>query len=222
MTYEEYEKALSAPRIGKYLSACDGDKNKALMLYRYNIKLSQKFHGMLCVLEVALRNAIDTHFKTKLGDDNWIDNQARRGFLVDNQDAIFRERDRLFRNRKYIHDRLVSSLSFGVWTFMFSDKCYRNSGKTLLQIFPNKTHGLKQSEIYKELEKIRTFRNRIAHHESLCFDRTGALGVEYVQEIFSLIAKYIGFLGYSTGELLFGVDSPASTIVKVDKLISSI
>ena len=42
MKYEEYEKALSVPRIGKYKIACNGDKNKALISYRYNIKLCQK------------------------------------------------------------------------------------------------------------------------------------------------------------------------------------
>jgi len=35
MKYERYETALSAARIGKYKSACYGDKNKALILYRY-------------------------------------------------------------------------------------------------------------------------------------------------------------------------------------------
>jgi hypothetical protein len=222
MTFVEYEKALSKPRIGKYLSACGGDKNKALILYRYNIKLCQKFYGWLGVLEVVLRNAVDDHFKEQLGDSDWLVTQATSGFLVNYQTKIFDEYTNLLRDGRYNHDRLVSSLSLGVWVFMFSKACYRNSGQTLLRIFPNKTPGLGQSEIHKELHRIRSFRNRIAHHESLCFDRTGGVGVEYVQEIFSLITKYIGFLGYNAGELLFGVDSPLPTIEKVDKLISSI
>jgi len=43
MKYEEYEKALSVPRIGKYKIACNGDKNKALILYRYNINFVKNF-----------------------------------------------------------------------------------------------------------------------------------------------------------------------------------
>jgi hypothetical protein len=95
MKYEEYERALSIPRTGKYLLACNEDKNKALILYRYNIKLSQKFYGLLGVLEVVLRNAIDAPFKAQLGDNNWIENQAQDGFLVDSQEVIFKERDKL-------------------------------------------------------------------------------------------------------------------------------
>jgi hypothetical protein len=218
MKYEEYEKALSVPRIGKYLLACKGDKNKALILYRYNIKLCQKFYGVLGVLEVVLRNAIDAHFREQLQDPNWIENQATTGFLVPSRKEIFKERDKLREKRACTHDRLVASLSLGCWTFMFSRNCYRNSGKTLLRIFPHKAPGLNQSDIYGDLDIIRAFRNRIAHHEPLCFDNAGAVNVAYVQNILSLIIKYIGFLGYNTNELLFGVDPPSSTILKIEKL----
>ena len=70
MKYEKYEMTLSVPRIGKYKAACNGDKNKALILYRYNIKLCQTFHGVLEVLEVLLRNVINEHYKKCLQDIN--------------------------------------------------------------------------------------------------------------------------------------------------------
>jgi len=218
MKYEQYEIALSVPRIGKYRLACKGDKNKALILYRYNIKLCQKFYGVLGVFEVVLRNAMNEHFKTQLNDSDWLITQAQSGFLVNYRDAIFKERDKLANNRKYTHDKLVASLSLGVWTFMLSRNCYKSSGKTLLRIFPDKTHGLNRRDIYADLDKIRTFRNRIAHHEPVCFDSTGTINVAYVQEIFSLIVKYISFMGYKTNELLYGVENPLQTIGKIDKL----
>jgi hypothetical protein len=77
MKYEDYEKALSVPRIGKYLIACKGDKNMALILYRYNIKLCQKFYGVLGVLEVSLRNAVNQHFINRLKDNDWLLSQSR-------------------------------------------------------------------------------------------------------------------------------------------------
>jgi hypothetical protein len=222
MKYKEYEIALSVPRIGKYLLACKGDKNRALILYRYNIKLGQKFYGVLGVLEVALRNAINEHFKIQLNDNDWLVTQSQSGFLVNCQEAIFKERNKLVNNRKYTHDKLVASLSVGTWTFMFSKKCYKNSGKTLLQIFPNKTHGLNRKDIYADLDKIRTFRNRIAHHEPLCFDSSDTINVEYAKEIYTLIIRYIDFLGYSSYELLYGVEIPLSTIEKINELAKTI
>ena len=82
MKYKEYEKALSVPRIGRYNIACNGDKNKTLILYRYNIKLCQKFYGVLGVLEVVLRNTINEHYKVFLHDNNWLITQSQNGFLV--------------------------------------------------------------------------------------------------------------------------------------------
>lgn len=120
MKYSEYEKALSTPRLNKYKIACLNDKNKTLMLYRYNIKLCQKFYGVLGVLEIVLRNAINDHYMTQLSDDEWLISQAASGFLYSSQNDIFRERDKLVRMNVYTHDKLVASLSFGTWTIMFS------------------------------------------------------------------------------------------------------
>ena len=222
MKYEEYEKALSVPRIGKYKIACNGDKNKALILYRYNIKLCQKFYGILGVLEVVLRNAINEHYKTILYDNNWLITQAHNGFLVNYQETIFKERDKLIHNYKYTHDKLVASLSFGVWTFLFSRNCYKNSGKTLLQILPKKTHGLSLKDIYADLDKIRAFRNRIAHHEPLCFDSSDKVNVAYAREIYTLTIRYIDFMSYCSNELLYGIEAPLSTIEKIDELAKTI
>ncbi|GHT17646.1 hypothetical protein FACS189429_2190 [Bacteroidia bacterium] len=222
MNFGEYEKALSVPRIGKYRIACKGDKNRALILYRYNIKLCQKFYGVAGVLEVVLRNAVNEHFKMRLSDNDWLVTQATSGFLLNYQDTVFSERDKLIRNGKYTHDKLVSSLTFGVWTFMFSRNCYKNSGKTLLQIFPAKAHGLNQRDIYADLDKIRTFRNRIAHHEPLCFNALSEVNVDNAQEVFDLIIKYLNFLGYDTHELLYGIESPTATMLKIKELADAL
>jgi hypothetical protein len=218
MKYDAYEKALSVPRIGKYRAACMGDKNRALILYRYNIKLCQKFYGVLGVLEVVLRNAINGHYTTRLADNEWLITQAQTGFLVNYRDAIFKEKDKLVSKHNYTHDKLVASLSLGIWTFMFSRNCYKNAGKTLLQIFPNKARGLNQKDIYDDLDRIRLFRNRIAHHEPLCFNRMGKIHVDYVRDIYDLITKYVEFLGYRTNELFYGVETPVSTIEKIKNM----
>ena len=222
MKYEDYEKALSKPRLEKYKIACNGDKNKALILYRYNIKLCQRLYGVLSVFEIVLRNSINEHFIIQLSDNNWIETQATTGFLHSSQSEIFREIDKLVSNGKYTHDKLMSSLSLGTWTFMFSKSCYKKSGKTLLKIFPQKTLGMNQSDIYRELDRIRLFRNRIAHHEPLCFDHSGNIYVDYIQYIYDLIIKYIQFMDYKIAEILFGVEAPVATITKIKELADNL
>ena len=74
----------------------------------------------------------------------------------------------------------------------------------LLQIFPNRTPGLAQRPIYNELQDIKSFRNRIAHHEAICFNSAGDVDLDYAREKLELIKKYVVFLGYNPVELFWG------------------
>lgn len=81
MKYPEYERAFSAARLNKYLTACGGNTAKALILYRHNVKLCQKFYGMLNIFEVILRNDINEHYKAYFNDSDWIRSQLAPGPL---------------------------------------------------------------------------------------------------------------------------------------------
>ena len=82
MKYPEYESAFSAARLNKYVIACGGNTTKALILYRHNVKLCQKFYGMLNVFEVTLRNAINEHYKSYFKDPDWIRTQLATGRML--------------------------------------------------------------------------------------------------------------------------------------------
>lgn len=87
----------------------------------------------------------------------------------------------------YNNDKMVIAFTFGFWTYLFTRRNYRIGGKTLLQVFLNKAHGLKQTDIYKQLTTIREFRNRIAHHKPICFNATHAINTRYAKEHYELI-----------------------------------
>jgi hypothetical protein len=222
MKYIEFETVLSKPRLGKYLQACKNDKQKALRLYRYNVRLCQKFYGALGILEVALRNAINEHYLRELNDPDWLVTQAGNGFLKKYRGLILKEQADLVKRGVYTNDRLLSTLTFGVWAYMFSRRCYKNSGKTLLRIFPKKAHGRSANHIYCDLDAIRIFRNRIAHHESLCFSKIDCIDLTEAERIMALIQEYLKYLGYNPKEILYGVELPVSTIEKIKELQSTI
>lgn len=216
MKYRDFQIALSVPRIDKYKDACGGDKQKALILYRWNINLCQEFYGVLGAFEVVLRNAIDRHYASVLTDPNWLETKANDGTF----DPIFStkintEITKLRREGRYTHNRLVASLSFGTWTALFTRNNYRVLGSNLLNIFPHRTHGLGQAAIYNELSLIRTFRNRVAHYEPICFDTTGNINAQFAENLYILIVKYFNFLGYSENEILYGIPKPYNTIRKI-------
>ncbi len=222
MKYSEYEKAFSPARLNKYLVACGGNTSKALNLYRHNVKLCQKFYGILNIFEVVLRNAINAHYQSVFNDTDWMANQMEAGGMIENaphKNEVCRIVATLRQNGRYTNDRVVSSVSFGFWTYLFTRQPFRLGGQNLLRIFPNRTAGLGQRAVFNELQEIKNFRNRIAHHEAICFDENGNIDMTITQSKYALILKYIDFLGYQSGHLFYGVDIlPDSTIAKIEAL----
>ena len=71
MRYEEFEDAFSSDRMSKYVTACNGDTRRSMMLYRCNLRLSQEMFTLISCFEVTLRNRIDRQLKAHLGGD-WL------------------------------------------------------------------------------------------------------------------------------------------------------
>lgn len=222
MKYTDYERAFSQARLSKYLSACNHDCANALTLYRYNTKLCQKFYGVLNLFEVVFRNAINEHYKKHFADNDWIVTQSNHEGMLEFSPAlpqVTKQLNKLQAAGTYTHNWLVSSVSFGFWTYLFTKIPFHIGGKTLLQIFPNKQVGLGQKAIYKELRDIKDFRNRIAHQEPICFNSQGDKDVTFAQDNYTQIFRYISFLGYSKDELFWGFDvDPTPTINKIMSL----
>jgi hypothetical protein len=99
---------------------------------------------------------------------------------------------------------------------MFNKIPFNAGGKKILEVFPNKQVGLGQKAVYNELQDIKQFRNRIAHHEPICFDISWNRNMEYAQHNYKQILKYVSFLGYSDKQILYGYD------VQTEELINKI
>ena len=131
MKYNECLQVLSPARLNKYAQACGNDKAKTLRLYQYNIKLSQRFYGVIGMFEIMLRNAINIHYQGYFHDTNWIINQAHAGGLLE-QDAadIQKTQNSYTAMGVYNNDKMVASFTFGFWTYLFTKRNYRVGGKT--------------------------------------------------------------------------------------------
>lgn len=212
----------SPTRLNKYSVACGGNTAKALTLYRHNVKLCQKFYGILNIFEVVLRNALNTHYQSVFNDVEWVENQMQPRGMTENapqKNEVLRIIATLRQSRRYTNGRVVSSVSFGFWTHLFTRPPFRPGGQNLLRIFPNRTVGLGQRAVFNELQEIKTFRNRIVHHEAIFFDDNGNIDLTRTQNKYALILKYIAFLGYQSSHLFYGIDIlPDSTIAKIEAL----
>lgn len=211
MPNSQFHTAVSQPRFSRYLLACENNKQKALKLYRTNIVLSQKMYAIIGVFEVILRNSIDRHFIAKKGY-NWLVESVQPGGYFDIsagcEDSFHAVQEGIHKlGETYTHDRLITKLSFGFWTYQFAAKQYAASGNTLLEIFCNRPFGTKQKNIFQNLIKINDIRNRIAHYEPICFDKnTGSVSTSFVEKRYRLIVELLHWLGCKPQKILYGID----------------
>ncbi len=184
----------------RYVMACGGDTRKAMTLYRYNLQISQEMFTIVSCFEVALRNAIDHKLTENLGDE-WLRNSIMpngiftKPILRKTRDIITFAHRKLQLSQSYTHHKLLAEMEFGIWKYMFSPIQYRVTGRNLLSIFPNKPRSSReiqynQTYIFNELDKVNSLRNRIAHHETICFaSRTSRIDTTYVTNIYTKIKK---------------------------------
>lgn len=169
------ETSLSPERIATYARATGGDREHALRLYTWNTAVSAAFYGPLQGLEVALRNAMHRQLCIKYGAD-WYDSGTcglDGGALARINDA----KSNLARNGYSIDPpHVVAELPFGFWVSLMGkggwaappDTGKRNYEMTLwrpaiYKAFPHSRRS--RADTHRPLDYLRTFRNRIAHHE---------------------------------------------------------
>jgi hypothetical protein len=107
---------------------------------------------------------------------------------------------------------------------MFSPVQYRVTGRTLLSIFPNKARSTPQvqynhSYIFNELDKINTLRNRIAHHEPICFLlQQPIIDTGFILNEYQKIQTLFSWMGIDSQSLLYGLDHVKRVCDKIDNL----
>lgn len=229
MKYDDFERFFSQKRLNRYVLACSGNKRKAMTLYRYNLRLSQEMFTIICCFEVSLRNAIDAELEPLLGPEWLKDSVMPNGIfslpiLSETHDKIYHEYYKLYKKRKYSHSKLLASLDFGTWKYMFSPIQYVQTRQVLLNIFPCKPKSSKENQInrqyfYNELDKINSLRNRIAHHEPICF-RTGQniIYTDYVLRELAKIQTLFAWMGIDGSSMLYGLDHVQKICLKIKQL----
>ena len=169
---------------------------RAQKLYLANLRLAGAFYPLLGCFEVALRNRLNTVLAAYFADSHWLITQ-QQGFMAD-PSLVFRNQrtGQVIRNgflrqelanaeRKIVAaglvvtaDRLVAGQTLAFWVDLFSLKHFRLLRGRPIQAFQNLPAGVGRVEILQGLTAVRIFRNRIFHHEPVCFSGNIISGVE--------------------------------------------
>ena len=143
-----------------------------------NIKIGKQYFEKIYHFEFLLKNQINKIFIEEFGE-NWMN--------VDNIKINFKDK-----TKKQI---LENKISLGFWTGLFHDYYgefiwYKN--KIIKKIFPylRKSQQRRQN-IFKQLELIRKFRNKVFHFDDLSNDNFTEIDEAFYCMIYGISGKYI-------------------------------
>jgi len=184
--YEQLELSISKTRLDEYSKILKTqDKKTIFTYYILNSEIAKSLYIPLQNLEVALRNSIHNTLTAYYKTEHWYD---IGDFLLHNElKKITEAKSKITRAKKELTaDRIISELSFGFWTSLFS-KTYDQKiwNKHTKQIFPNMLKKDRNRRVLSsKINTIRYFRNRIFHFEQI-FNKQNLPQVH--QDIFEII-----------------------------------
>ncbi|MFN8340266.1 MAG: Abi family protein [Cyclobacteriaceae bacterium] len=211
MKFEKVRLFVSAPRLDRYLLAVANKKTRAVRLYKANLKISQAFLPVLAILEVAIRNRLNTILTAHFSDPDWITNQ-KNAFMIDPRLRRFDQRtrrqipnhtlrqqvekaERKLRSARVTitSGKVISEQTFGFWTEFFERSHYRILLGRPIQIFANLPPRHGRQIAYETLNNIRLFRNRLYHNEPICFNGN-AIDFQKAEDIYDAIRDVYSWL----------------------------
>lgn len=144
--------------------------------------------------------------------------------MAESRAQIQKAYNKLLHDGTYKHSKLLSALNMGTWKYMFANVQYRASGKCLLKVFPNKPKSsadfnCNNTYIFNELDKVNTLRNRIAHHEPICFTHfSKTVDTSYIINEYQKIQTLFAWMGIDSHALLYGLDHVQEVCNKINKI----
>ena len=168
-------KWLTQARFDEYLVAANHDGEAARQLYEWNTAVSAAFFELISHVEVSLRNALDAVL-TELEVAETARVRHREGWWFASA-TFLQERDLAFYQTAQRHlgpsadsvgrDKVLSSMTFGVWEVLFGKSYESLFRQHLVYAFPDRSHDFKRSTVQPNITALKNLRNRIAHHQAI-------------------------------------------------------
>lgn len=176
-------RALSAPRLGRYLADSNGILDAALSLYERNARLSEAFYRPLQCLEVCLRNRLNEQL-TRIYGTRWFQNG---GPPLDNDalDKIAAAKQKVAKARNAITPgAVVAELSLGFWVIVLSRKYDATLWRSNFSgVFWEGGKRMARQKVHNRMDAIRGFRNRVAHHEPIYHRDPAEMHADIIQAL---------------------------------------
>jgi hypothetical protein len=176
--WQVVEEKISRQRMANYLVQAKGDQSLAIRLYEWNNHFSASIWQLLSVLEVGVRNSLDSRMRERqirfhreehwIFDDHYELGRSRDPLVSSKQPFrdIEEARLRVKKNRKAeTPSQIISETSFGFWNQLIGKK-NQFLWPDLAAAFPY-APTRDQKYISTLFTDLRAIRNRIGHHHQL-------------------------------------------------------
>ncbi len=155
--------AVSETRFATYLRHSAGDEELAWRLYEWNLEATSSLMTPLNMLEVTLRNQLYEAGARPFGS-NWLTTSTH--LRAADSRTVTEVCDYLKRRNAQVNPgAVIAELGFGFWVGLLAnhyDQTLWRQG--LHRAFER---GANRRDLHDQLDRLRTLRNRIAHHEHL-------------------------------------------------------
>jgi hypothetical protein len=166
---DQLRRAISHERLDAYRQrGTSNDDSELFAHYAWNMALSESLYTPLQCLEVSLRNGIHDAATAYFKTDIWFD---MPGVLYPPEfNKVQEAKGTLLKSKKPLDaGRIIPELTFGFWTSLFDVRYEKILWPWLLKpVVPNMPRHIRtRKNLSKRLNRVRTLRNRIFHHEPI-------------------------------------------------------
>jgi hypothetical protein len=100
-------------------------------------------------------------------------------------------------------DKGIEKMNLGFWVQLFAPKQFREGGQCLRQIYLYRPKGVSPRVLFNDLLFVLNFRIRIAHHESICFNKQKEFSTDSIRKFEEIILRHLVWLGYDIPTLIY-------------------
>ncbi|MEY4569058.1 MAG: hypothetical protein RLZZ398_497 [Verrucomicrobiota bacterium] len=169
--FEKIQPALAVERLDAYRQD-QAEPRVALARYLWNMALCESLYSPLQMVEIALRNALQSSLESHFRSPRWYDVPACWHLLTTTQQSQIAEaKQNLARqNKPFAPGRIVAELTFGFWTAFFNKRSAQN--RDIIQLTTRVFHSAPKSQrdirsLNRRFTLLRELRNRVFHHERI-------------------------------------------------------
>lgn len=197
----------------RYFSLYPTNDKKAINHYKCNLLLSESLYISLSVLEVTLRNALNRELVAMAGREDWYAIFPSTPGLRSLNKYITEASKHIIDRKEHItSSKIVAELTLGFWVSLLNSEYEKILWKSLRKAFPYlPKKDRKRKNVSTPLNTFRKFRNRIFHHESICWN------LKRVEEIHDEILQVIGWMNKNLPQWVETIEHFPSTCAHIRK-----